>query len=657
MRAGSRVGAHGAAGRLSLRSLPWVVVVALPLAVAALGSFSSRPGQSRSSFLDWNAEPLGRVEIVGASSADHRSESPQVQRPRAASNAGAVLQDAWIAAPSWPLAAALGAILALALIASLAWRSHRLKRDLAALKDEMSRRTAAEAERQREEGFYRAHYNNTTDSIFVIKVEADGRFTTVHRNPAHAASFGGEDILGKELYDFLPPDDAEYAVSYYRQCVETRGPIRYVIYFGAEQSVLFDAEKGHQCWETVLAPVFDETGKITHVIGTSREITERIRLEERLRQSQKMEALGQLTGGIAHDFNNLLTVVMGNLDLLKRAREIQRSKLIHNALQAVERARDLTLKLLAFARRQPLRPEPTDVKALIVGMDDMLMQSLRGDIALELELADDLCPVEVDQAQLQVALINLAVNARDAMPRGGTLTVKAENARESEDQPFDRVAISVSDTGHGMSEDVLERAFNPFFTTKEVGRGTGLGLAQVYGFAQQSGGTVEIKSEVGSGTTVTLYLPRCQLPVRAADRRAVERNGRRRPLRLLLVEDNVQVAEVAASILEEHGHTVTTVHGADQALAMLDESQGFDLVFSDLVMPGERDGLDLARTVRTRWPTLPVLLATGYSEAGGRAAKEGFPLLAKPYRASSLVSTIERVSAESESGRVRTNAP
>jgi CheY-like chemotaxis protein len=235
--------------------------------------------------------------------------------------------------------------------------------------------------------------------------------------------------------------------------------------------------------------------------------------------------------------------------------------------------------------------------------------------------------------------------------------VKAENARESEDQPFDRVAISVSDTGHGMSEDVLERAFNPFFTTKEVGRGTGLGLAQVYGFAQQSGGTVEIKSEVGSGTTVTLCLPRCQLPVRAADRRAVERNGRRRPLRLLLVEDNVQVAEVAASILEEHGHTVTTVHGADQALAMLDESQGFDLVFSDLVMPGERDGLDLARTVRTRWPTLPVLLATGYSEAGGRAAKEGFPLLAKPYRASSLVSTIERVSAESESGRVRTNAP
>jgi CheY-like chemotaxis protein len=369
-----------------------------------------------------------------------------------------------------------------------------------------------------------------------------------------------------------------------------------------------------------------------------------------------MEAMGQLTGGIAHDFNNLLTVVMGNLDLLKRAREVQRPKLIDNAMQAVERARDLTQKLLAFGRRQPLKPEPTDLKALIAGMDDMLMQSLRGDVRLELELPDDLWPVEIDQAQLQVALINLAANARDAMPRGGTVRITAENTRVRDGEPFEGVAVSLTDTGHGMPREVLDRAFDPFFTTKDSGKGTGLGLAQVYGFAVQSGGSAAITSEVDKGTTVTLYLPRCHSPVSAGAASTSEVAVVDRSLRILLVEDNVQVAEVAGSILREHGHEVTVAHSADQALQMLENGGRFDLVFSDLVMPGERNGLDLARMVRGRWPFLPILLATGYSEAGGRATQEGFTLLAKPYRAATLVATIERVTAEATARLLRRDA-
>jgi CheY-like chemotaxis protein len=374
-------------------------------------------------------------------------------------------------------------------------------------------------------------------------------------------------------------------------------------------------------------------------------------LEEKLRQGQKMEALGQLTGGIAHDFNNLLTVVMGNLDMLKRAREERRSKLIDNSLQAVERARELTQKLLAFGRRQALRPEPTDLKTLIAGMDDMLMQSLRGDIRLELDLPEDLWPVEVDQAQLQVALINLAANARDAMPRAGILRVRAENAAPRDGEagaPFEGVAISVTDTGHGMSPEVVARAFDPFFTTKEVGRGTGLGLAQVYGFAQQSGGSAEIRSEVGAGTTVTLYLPRALGRVVRTEPSSTDFGRKDRALRILLVEDNVQVAEVAASILREHGHDVTTVHSADEAVDALEDESHFEFVFSDLVMPGELNGLDLARIVRSRWPELPILLATGYSEAGGRASQEGFTLIPKPYRANMLIEAIQRAAAEAE---------
>jgi CheY-like chemotaxis protein len=336
---------------------------------------------------------------------------------------------------------------------------------------------------------------------------------------------------------------------------------------------------------------------------------------------------------------------MGNLDMLKRAKEERRPRLIDNALYAVYQARKLTGRLLAFSRRQTLVPEPVDLNGMIAGMDDMLAQSLRGDIRLEFDLAERVWPVEVDPTQLQIALINLAVNARDAMPKSGTFRVKTENIVLRHGQLREAVAISLTDTGVGIPEEALSQVFEPFFTTKEVGEGTGLGLAQVYGFTQQSGGTVDIRSEVGRGTTVTLYLPKAKAPAKTPEENIDAPVTGGRQLRILLAEDNPQVADVATALLTEHGHTVTHVSTADEALARLHANPAFDLVFSDMVMPGDLDGLDLARRIQAKWPALPVLLATGYSDAANRANEEGFTLLTKPYQPDVLLAAIREIAA------------
>jgi PAS domain S-box-containing protein len=400
----------------------------------------------------------------------------------------------------------------------------------------------------------------------------------------------------------------------------------------------------------IIDAIRNEQGQLVGFAKITRDISDRKAAEEALErarieahEAQKMAAIAQLSAGIAHDFNNLLTVVMGNLDMLKRAKDERRPRLIDNALHAVEQARKLTGKLLAFSRRQTLFPEPVDLKGMIAGMDDMLVQSLRGDIRLDLDLADGVWPVEVDPTQLQIALINIAVNARDAMPKGGTFRVKIENTVLRHGAVREAVAISLSDTGTGIPPEALSQVFEPFFTTKEVGHGTGLGLAQVHGFAQQSGGTVDIRSEVGRGTSVTLYLPRGQTPARLTQQRPEIAKTQSRPLRILLVEDNHQVAEIATSLLSEKGHSVTHAESADEALGMLDAGLSFDLVFSDLVVPGEQDGLDLARTIRERWSALSVVLATGYSEAANRATQEGFTLLIKPYKPEALMRAIQQV--------------
>jgi CheY-like chemotaxis protein len=262
--------------------------------------------------------------------------------------------------------------------------------------------------------------------------------------------------------------------------------------------------------------------------------------------------------------------------------------------------------------------------------------------------------VEVDPTQLQIALINIAVNARDAMPKGGTFRVKIENTVLRQGDLREAVAISMSDTGVGIPPEALAQVFEPFFTTKEVGHGTGLGLAQVYGFTQQSGGTVDVRSEVGRGTTLTLYLPKGRAPTKKADERAASMPQQTQPLRILLVEDNPQVAEVATALLAERCHSVVHAESADEALGVLSSEVRFDLVFTDLVMPGQHDGLDLARIIRHRWPALPVLLATGYSEAANRATEQGLTLINKPYQPEALASAVQKVTAN-YSARARTN--
>lgn len=375
------------------------------------------------------------------------------------------------------------------------------------------------------------------------------------------------------------------------------------------------------------------------------QMAERARVEETLRQAQKMEAVGQLTGGIAHDFNNLLMVISSGLDLLARhTDDARRQRVMDRMRQASQRGASLTRQLLAFSRRQALKPEAVDLAAQIGGMRELLRRSLRGDVDVQLDFADDLWPVKVDPAELELALLNLAVNARDAMPTGGTIVLRAENApgERVEGRQGDYVRLSVIDSGVGMAPDVKTRAFEPFFTTKEIGKGSGLGLAQVYGFARQSGGTVLIDSRVGQGTCVTVVLPRSTItPQRDHVSAKTSKLASGSSGCVLLVEDDDEVAALVSEMLHEIGYEVTRAASAESALGALANSRGIDIVFSDVMMPGSMDGIGLAREIRIRRPGLPVLLTSGYAEAAKRAAAaEGVHLLPKPYALEELAKAL-----------------
>jgi len=372
------------------------------------------------------------------------------------------------------------------------------------------------------------------------------------------------------------------------------------------------------------------------------QVAERTKAEDQLRQAHKMQALGQLTGGIAHDFNNLLTVIQGSADMLRRPAlpEDKRIRYADAVVQASARAAALTGQLLAFARRQPLRPEIIEVNDLIRGMTDLLDRTLGERIEVKSLLSDKTCAVEADRAQLESALLNIAVNARDAMPEGGRLTIRTATFEEGHSGRM--IALSVSDSGFGMDEDTLGRAFEPFFTTKATGKGTGLGLSQVYGFASQSGGDVRIDSAPGEGTTVTLLLPCSGLAGRASsgeDELAGPERGRSG--RILLVEDNEEVGEFAETLLGELGHKVTRVRSGEAALRAALDDTGFDAVFTDVVMPG-MSGLELAEQLAELRPLLPVILTTGYSDEIARTGAGGRPVILKPYRLETLAAAIDQ---------------
>ncbi len=367
---------------------------------------------------------------------------------------------------------------------------------------------------------------------------------------------------------------------------------------------------------------------------------------EQLAQAQKLEALGQLTGGIAHDFNNLLMIVSGHAQILQRRLEPAEPRTIQ-ALEAIQlaakRGESLTRQLLTFARRQKLNPMVVDLRQRIEGIRQMLTSSLRGNIDLAYDLPADVWPVEIDIGEFELALVNIAVNARDAMPDGGALSllvrnVKLTRAANVGELEGEFVALALSDTGEGIAPELVAKIFEPFFTTKAIGKGTGLGLSQVYGFAHQSGGAVTAASTVGRGTTITLYLPRSHAALSAMPEASDTLLSPEAEGTVLVVEDNPEVAGVTVGLLEQLGYRALLADNAAAALALL-RVEKIDLVLSDVVMPGGMNGIDLAAEVRREYPQVPVLLTSGYSEAA-RAAEMRYAILRKPFELSDLVKAL-----------------
>jgi signal transduction histidine kinase/DNA-binding response OmpR family regulator len=384
------------------------------------------------------------------------------------------------------------------------------------------------------------------------------------------------------------------------------------------------------------------------------DVTEKLRDEAALRQGQKMEAIGQLTGGMAHDFNNILQVIQANIDLMNSTMKLSPEALgrLHSASAAADRGARLTQQLLAFARRQPLTPQPTHVARLAADMAELLRHALGERVQLEYAIADDAWNARIDPSQLENAILNLALNARDAMPDGGTVRIEVSNstldrrysALHPDVAPGPYVLVAVSDTGTGMPADVVAQAFDPFFTTKNEGRGTGLGLSMVYGFVRQSNGHIRIDSAIGQGTSVKLYLPRTLDPVPESEvRTSVPAAGSER---ILVVEDNEDVRRAVIDMLKGWGYRVVAVENPDAAARLLETDSAFDLLFTDVVMPGTLTAVEVASIARQHRPDIGVLLTSGYArDLIPREAGNEFPLIAKPYRSEDLAARVRTVLA------------
>lgn len=400
-------------------------------------------------------------------------------------------------------------------------------------------------------------------------------------------------------------------------------------------------------WASVVIDPIYEDGELVGFAKITRDITERrntqLRLEamqKQLAESQKFDALGQLTGGVAHDFNNLLMIISGSLHILKKgANDAKLQRAISAIETATKRGAALTNQLLTFARRQSVNPQAIDFTSRITAIREVLDAGVGSSVRLAFDVDRDVWPIKADVSELETALLNLVINARDAMPDGGTVTIRAHNVVWT-DQPHAGgfVGIDVADTGLGIPADVLDKIFEPFFTTKPIGKGTGLGLSQVHGFAHQAGGTVKVASELGKGTTFTILLPRGET---APSRETAEVPSFHGSGTVLLVEDNPDVATVSIGLLEQLGYHVHRVADAEAALREI-EKNGVDFVFSDIVMPGNMDGLSLAHHLREIRPGLPILLATGYSEVAANV-RGAFPILRKPYEIHELSEAIAKL--------------
>jgi PAS domain S-box-containing protein len=520
--------------------------------------------------------------------------------------------------------------------------------------------------RERQNARYHAIVDSAPDAV--ITIDDNRNIQWVNGAVDHVLGYSQSELLGQKIDILLDPDNPLLPV-----LVETsvdqkaKTAISVVGRYKDGKSGHFDVSLGYwradqrvfltTIWRDVtervaadaaLRDARDALQKSNEELETR--VEERTREREialgQLHESQKMESIGQLTGGVAHDFNNLLAVILGSLGLLKKTvpDDPRVSRLLDRAIQGAERGATLTTRLLAFARRQELKVEFVALQKLIPEMLDFLRHSVGPNVAIHAEISPDVWPIEVDANQLELALINLAVNARDAMPQGGSLTLACNNEDTGKKVGLPKdtfVSITVTDTGEGMSEATLARAQEPFYTTKGIGKGTGLGLSMVHGFTAQSGGAMRIKSELGKGTKVTLWLPRARESLKALNTGTeVSHPAETRSLRVLLVDDDILVSMGAADMLLDLGHSVTEAQSGTHALKLLESDSQFDIVVTDYAMPG-MNGFELAQRIKEKLPKLPIVLATGYAELPADRSIE-FGHLSKPYTAKDLAVALEK---------------
>ena len=491
-------------------------------------------------------------------------------------------------------------------------------------------------------------------------------------NSAFAQVVGPRQIVGKTVVEALPEMADQGFVELLDQAFASGQP-----YVGRDVRILLHQTEGpsvERFLDFVYQPIVGPDGETLGIFVQGNDITEQKRAEEALaeyrdhleqlvrertraleesemqrRQAQKLETIGQLTGGVAHDFNNLLAVIVGNLELArKRVDDPRIVRLLENALHAGERGAKLTHQLLAFARKQALALEPTDLPQSIFGMRDLLSRTIGPAIKIRTQLAHDLWPVVTDRNQLEVALLNLAINARDAMPKGGVLTISAENVGNG-DLPEDvasgeYVRISVCDTGMGIPDEIRAKVFEPFFTTKEVGKGTGLGLSQIYGFAKQQGGTVTLESAVGRGTSFHLYIPRAGVEPDFVPAAPIVASLRKRcGSHILVVDDDAEVRNFVSEGLKDMGFVVTEAGSGETGLDLLRRDRSVNLVLADFAMPG-LDGLGFIRSAREVLPEVPAVLMTGYADAGrlNEARPPEVQVVMKPFRFAALLTAVQQ---------------